>query len=75
MRPKTGLHQQNAEINFSLSASLRQDRRRSREDMLEVKRRLIESCAQSGDSEYARRVIEDIGRFLRCLREDLEEQL
>lgn len=43
--------------------------------MLDVKRRLIDSCRKSGDEEYARRVIDDIGRFLRCLREDLEEQL
>jgi hypothetical protein len=43
--------------------------------MLAVKRRLIETCTESGDEEYARRVIEDIGRFLQELRKDLEEQL
>jgi hypothetical protein len=35
--------------------------------MLAVKRKLIEN-----DPESARRILEDVGNFLRCLREDLE---
>jgi hypothetical protein len=43
--------------------------------VMDVKRRLIEAGIQRGDLGPARELFEGVRDFLRCLREDLAEQL
>lgn len=42
--------------------------------LMDVKRRLIEASIRSGNSDYARDILDEVRDYVRCVREGLEAE-